>query len=336
MKHLNHTENNRDSKFQERVTKMIQDIAEQADIELCSSEPKLPCELVDLGLPSGTLWADRNLGANSSTDYGLYYAWGETQGYTDGSGTKQFSWGDYKYATKEGSDTIMTKYNDTDNKLILDNEDDAAYVATNGKLVIPTLDQIDELISKTDHEWITIDGINGYKFINKSDSTKFIFVPAGGAIKEGEKYATNVAGGFWSKSVEYETSVSNLMFSEQGIQHYSGNRCFGGCIRAIQVPQTTDTPKILSVNNHIEGDLNVELKNPIEIKFSEPVTLAGNILVINSSFLPSIFTKESVSGDGTDTITFDGYTTRDCSTGVLVRTTKGDLFIGFEYQDQET
>ena len=36
---------------------------------------------VDLGLPSGTLWATMNVGANSETDTGLYFAWGETTGY---------------------------------------------------------------------------------------------------------------------------------------------------------------------------------------------------------------------------------------------------------------
>lgn len=39
-------------------------------------------EYVDLGLPSGTLWANMNVGANSETDNGLYFAWGETTGYT--------------------------------------------------------------------------------------------------------------------------------------------------------------------------------------------------------------------------------------------------------------
>lgn len=53
-------------------------------------------EYVDLGLPSGTLWAKMNVGAESETDYGLYFAWGETQGYADAS-TKAFSWADYKF-----------------------------------------------------------------------------------------------------------------------------------------------------------------------------------------------------------------------------------------------
>ena len=38
---------------------------------------------IDLGLPSGRLWADRNVGAESETDYGLYFQWGDVVGYTD-------------------------------------------------------------------------------------------------------------------------------------------------------------------------------------------------------------------------------------------------------------
>lgn len=70
-------------------------------------------EYVDLGLPSGTLWAKCNVGANSETDYGLRFAWGETEGYTDTSLMNCPDWSDYKYGT---SSTNLTKYNTTDRK----------------------------------------------------------------------------------------------------------------------------------------------------------------------------------------------------------------------------
>ena len=63
-------------------------------------------EWVDLGLPSGTLWATCNVGANSSEEYGDYFAWGETAGYN--SGKRQFYDGNYKYCN--GSWDTMTKY----------------------------------------------------------------------------------------------------------------------------------------------------------------------------------------------------------------------------------
>lgn len=54
-------------------------------VEIASAAPTLTVNSVDLGLPSGKLWADRNLGADNPEDTGLYYAWGETTGYADAS-----------------------------------------------------------------------------------------------------------------------------------------------------------------------------------------------------------------------------------------------------------
>lgn len=98
-------------------------------------------EYVDLGLPSGTLWAKMNAGAESETDTGLYFAWGETQGYTaEQVGVdKQFSWSDYKF-NPSGDGSTFTKYNLTDNKVVLDAEDDAAAVNMGGEWHMPTKD----------------------------------------------------------------------------------------------------------------------------------------------------------------------------------------------------
>ena len=80
-------------------------------------------EYVDLGL--SVKWAKCNVGAESETDAGLYFAWGETTGYTASQvGTvKQFSWSDYKYGN---SSSNLTKYNQSDGKTVLESTDDAA------------------------------------------------------------------------------------------------------------------------------------------------------------------------------------------------------------------
>ena len=93
---------------------------------------------IDLGLPSGILWADRNIGAATPEDAGLYFQWGDTQGYTteqvgDGEGLKAFSWADYKFSI-DGSSSNFSKYNASDSKTVLDLEDDAARVNMGGKL----------------------------------------------------------------------------------------------------------------------------------------------------------------------------------------------------------
>lgn len=48
-------------------------------------------EYVDLGLPSGTLWATCNVGATSPYEKGQYFAWGEVEPRGD------FSWDSYKF-----------------------------------------------------------------------------------------------------------------------------------------------------------------------------------------------------------------------------------------------
>jgi hypothetical protein len=95
---------------------------------------------VDLGLPSGTLWATCNIGANSPEEYGYYFAWGETEGYNDGKTT--FDWSTYKWCN--GSYDSLTKYKYSssygtyDYKTELDLDDDAAYVNWGAEWCMPS------------------------------------------------------------------------------------------------------------------------------------------------------------------------------------------------------
>ena len=102
-------------------------------------------EVVDLGF--GTLWAKCNVGAETETDYGLYFQWGDTQGYTaDQVGTdNDFTWNDYKYGTYDVTDNVnygMTKYNGTDGKTVLDLEDDAARANMGGEWRMATKERM--------------------------------------------------------------------------------------------------------------------------------------------------------------------------------------------------
>ena len=139
-------------------------------------------EYVDLGLPSGTLWAKCNVGAETETEYGQYFQWGDTQGYTyDQIGTdKNFSWSDYKYGAYDSTDTTnygMTKYNATDGLTTLELSDDAAHVNMGGEWHMPTQEQIYELINNihTSHSLITKDGVYGMLFTSKYNSNTLFF-----------------------------------------------------------------------------------------------------------------------------------------------------------------
>lgn len=94
-------------------------------------------DYVDLGLPSGTLWATMNIGASSPTGFGSYFAWGET------STKSSYTWNNYALGTEDN----LTKYNATDGKTRLELSDDAAHVLWGGDWHIPTIDQWRELCS---------------------------------------------------------------------------------------------------------------------------------------------------------------------------------------------
>ena len=113
---------------------------------------------IDLGLPSGTLWADRNIGATDIYDGGKLFQWGDPTPYdvpehtggTINEGQKKFRWNDYKWS--ENGTRTMTKYNSTDGKSTLDPEDDAAHVNMGGDWRMPTKDEISELLQNTTQE----------------------------------------------------------------------------------------------------------------------------------------------------------------------------------------
>ena len=94
-------------------------------------EDEVKVEQVDLGLPSGTIWAAWNVGASSLEEYGDYYAWGETKP------KDKYTWNTYKFGTKDN----LIYYNKKDGKTILDPEDDVAHIVLGGKWHIPTEEQ---------------------------------------------------------------------------------------------------------------------------------------------------------------------------------------------------
>ena len=132
-------------------------------------------EYVDLGLPSGNLWAKCNLGASSPEQYGDYYAWGEVepkQVYTNSN---------HKWY-KEGAPSLgFTKYNNEDGKLSLEDEDDAVIQKLGNGWRTPTLADFRELTNQkyTTIEKTTLNGVAGYKITSKKNK-KSIFIPFAG------------------------------------------------------------------------------------------------------------------------------------------------------------
>jgi hypothetical protein len=154
--------------------------------------------LVDLGLPSGLLWAKSNIGADVPSDLGLYFAWGETEGHADTSGTKKFSWDDYKFGTQNN----LTKYNATDGLTTLQAEDDAVTQMYGEGYRMPTMEELEELYTNTRHKWITLpNGVSGRKFVSLKDPSKYIFIPASGYCFFGSRSSVGGSCYLWSSSV---------------------------------------------------------------------------------------------------------------------------------------
>lgn len=182
--------------------------------------PPITHDYVEIG---GTKWATMNIGANSVTDYGLYFQWGDISGYTtnqvgSGSGQKYFGWPDYKYGNGEdidsgsgsGSGGQITKYNDIDNKLALDIEDDAVTAAWSGNWRMPTREEFTVLGNTVNTVW-TADyqgsGISGLICTDETDSTKTLFFPAAGCCYNGSVSDVGSFGRYWSSSL-YINSVT--------------------------------------------------------------------------------------------------------------------------------
>ena len=169
-------------------------------------------EYVDLGLPSGTLWATTNVGATNPEDYGDYFAWGET------SPKSNYDWSTYKWCN--GSSTTLTKYcNDsyfgyngfTDTLTELEIADDAANAIWGNNWRIPSLTQFQELIDNryTTTEWATLNGVYGLKIISKmpGHEDKFIFLPPAG-----ERYDTSLDLTEWMGWYQSRTLCTHYNF----------------------------------------------------------------------------------------------------------------------------
>lgn len=191
-------------------------------------------DYIDLELPSGTLWATCNVGADKPTDYGLYFQWGDTVGYAkDQIGkVKKFNWADYKWSI-DGSSSNFTKYKTTNEALEL--EDDAAHVHMGGEWHMPTSVQIQELIDNTTSTWTTQDGVNGRLFTSKKNPSKSIFFPSAGSAWSGSIHDRGSFGGVWSSVLgTFDVSYGQLLGFGSG-NAYLGDfsRYYGFSVRGV-------------------------------------------------------------------------------------------------------
>ena len=218
-------------------------------------------EYVDLGLPSGTLWATCNVGAEKPEDYGLYFAWGETKGYTgDTSDGRLFNWDNYKWGKKDA----LTKYTGSDGKAELYDADDAATANWGGKWRMPTLNEIYELLDNTTHKWVTQNGVNGRLFTAANGNS--IFLPASGYRSGRYLVEVGSVGYYWS-SLLYESRPAYAFFlyflSDNADRDY-GNRCYGKSVRPVIGQDDISTGIEINATNFPDANFRSYVKSNID------------------------------------------------------------------------
>ena len=177
---------------------------------------------VDLGLPSGLLWATRNVGASSSTDYGTYFAWGETEPKSS------YNRDSYRYYEEYG----ISKYNSKELRNLRP-EDDAATANYGGRT--PTINEWAELFNNTTPQWTSLDGVFGLRLTGSNGNS--IFLPAAGLRRDSDTIRIGTFGRYWSSllySID-ECRAEVIKFDERGVDFVSGFERSGGMsVRAVR------------------------------------------------------------------------------------------------------
>ncbi|MCQ2203186.1 MAG: hypothetical protein MJZ15_01965 [Bacteroidales bacterium] len=207
---------------------------------------------VDLGLPSGKLWATCNVGADAPESYGDYFAWGETESksYYDWSTYKHMQSGksDWHYITKyqrEDKTQWKTWYDESgefvgDNKTTLEASDDVATATWGKEWRMPTVEEWKELDENTTKEW-TNDyfgtGVSGYILTSTKPGYEnaYIFLPAAGRRDDGGLDDEGTRGYYWSSSLsEYYSSSGCYLYFYSGDfdPWYNGRHC-GQSVRPV-------------------------------------------------------------------------------------------------------
>ena len=267
-------------------SKVEYDIKRVKDVTFVESDEH---ESVDLGLPSGTLWATCNVGANSPEQYGDHFAWGETVQRED-----------YTPSAYTNNDlTTITAYDAQSNDTCLLPEYDAATANWGGDWQMPTAKQFEELINDTytTKEWTTQNGVNGYKITSRSNG-KSIFLPAAG-YRWSDAVATEGTGGeYWSRSLNTvnTSNVFYLYFRERNFQMDSGGGYFGRSVRPV-----------------IPGTNSVLLVTDITLNYTSLILQLDETMPLTATVLPANADNKDVAWTSSDeavaTVSADGLVT---------------------------
>ena len=185
-----------------------------------------PDGAVDLALPSGVLWADKNIGATTPYEDGLYFSWGNITGHTGDDG--------YDFGTDNEGPYASTPGAEMTGNIPTNTTYDAARHNMGAPWRMPTVGEFQELAANCDSEWTDEDGVAGRRFTSRINGNS-IFFPASGYRNGTGLYIRGSYGYYWSASLYSQTSGYSLNFNSGGVlpAHYDG-RFYGFSVRAVQ------------------------------------------------------------------------------------------------------
>lgn len=199
--------------------------------------------LVDLGLPSGLLWARSNVGARTLEEAGLYFSWGNLIGHAEGS----------------GYDFSQEVYDTTPAAAITDNlslSQDAARANLGAPWRMPTAAEFQELYDNCTSEWTTINGVAGRLFTSNVNGNT-LFFPAAGNYNGTSLISRRSSGYYWSSTYYSATSALFLYFNSSIVNpQNNNNRRYGFSVRAVVDPALLTRSVISPMDSDLKKDIS--------------------------------------------------------------------------------
>lgn len=203
-------------------------------------------DYIDLGVKNSdgkaVLFATSNVGADHAMKLGNYYQWADSES----CGEEPQEWGTYKFsptltgtATSGYGESVYTKYSSTDNITEVEPEDDAVHINMGGDWRLPSHEEWSLMMEQTNVERTTIGGVFGLKVSSKTDSSKYIFLPAAGLVIDTGLSYVNDRVRYWSSTLAANKRFAYYLGASSTVAPSANNwmtiRCFGMNLRGIVI-----------------------------------------------------------------------------------------------------
>lgn len=253
-------------------------------------------EYVDLGLPSGTLWATCNLGAKKPSDYGYYIYWGETDQRSNYSlsGSQIY---DKDIPTMRSENIIDQYFN-------LTSRYDAATVLWGDDWRMPTSDEINELLRYCTYQWTEVNGSNGIKFTSSKNGHQ-IFLPCAGMKRDNEDVMVGTKGYYIGATANGDNTACGIYLAQDDVRSSSTLINRGRTIRAVR-KRANDRPFVDPNDTIINGHAYVDLGLPSGTLWASHNMGANSIYKIGGRYIWAMTDSVAAYVDTFDYLGFNG------------------------------